>query len=48
VCHPDGTEPPRFSLEWSRIVAVDRAPQTRTVTPSGGWLAEVIRANDVL
>jgi beta-glucosidase len=29
------------------IVAVDRATQTRTVKPSGRWLAEVIRTNQV-
>jgi len=30
------------------IVGVDRATQERTVKPSGRWLAEVIRANEVI
>ena len=30
------------------IIAVDRATQTRTVKPSGRWLADVIRANEAL
>ena len=30
------------------IVGVDRDTQARTVKPSGRWLAEVIRANEVI
>jgi beta-glucosidase/6-phospho-beta-glucosidase/beta-galactosidase len=30
------------------IVAVDRATQARVVKPSGRWLAQVIRANEVI
>src|SRR5262245_54029504 len=43
------------NFEWAHgyrmrfgLVAVDRATQVRTVKPSGRWLGEVIRANEVI